>query len=135
MKCLLDPGFVSHMKPDWLHQALTIYAQSLEAAQASGDELQIMYDLWGVATSLTALREDPQTLEVAGIAEAQSREIRGYATHRQLEVPDASNPKDPDAPWRHLRESTRSRLLSGASDPASQPSARRVDTPCPPPAA
>jgi predicted ATPase/class 3 adenylate cyclase len=78
--------------------ALELYAQSLEAARSRGDELQIMYDLWGVATALTVLRRDPQALEVAGLAEAQSREIRGPATHRVPEAPEGSTIEHSPAP-------------------------------------
>jgi predicted ATPase/class 3 adenylate cyclase len=60
-------------------EALDHYARSLESAQARGDDLQIMFDLWGVARGLAAMSEDRHAIEVTGLAEAHSREISGPA--------------------------------------------------------
>ena len=94
--------------------ALELYTQSLEAAQSRGDELQIMYDLWGVATALTNLHQDAQALEVAGLAEAQSREIRGPATHREPEVPQNNAIEDPLVPG-EMRDASPTRVDSVAA--------------------
>ena len=94
--------------------ALALYTQSLETAQSRGDELQIMYDLWGVATALTNLHEDAQALEVAGLAEAQSREIRGPATHREPEVPQNNANEDPLVPG-EIRDASPTRVDSVAA--------------------
>ena len=58
-------------------EALEPYARSLEAAQARGDQLQIFHDLSGMANVLAILHHDDAAFEVAGIAEAQARDVRG----------------------------------------------------------
>ncbi len=65
-------------------EALKHYAESLEAAQARGDALQITPDLQTVATCLAALHQDTAALEVAGLAQAHAHELNGQAL---------------DAPW------------------------------------
>ncbi|HEX3510848.1 MAG TPA: AAA family ATPase [Solirubrobacteraceae bacterium] len=57
--------------------ALEHYANSLEAAQAREDHLQVLFDLMGIATALAALRDDDEALEVVGLAAAQSLDISG----------------------------------------------------------
>ena len=59
--------------------ALEHYARSLEAAQARGDQLQIYHDLWSVADVLAVLHDDAAALEIAGLAEAQTQDMRGPA--------------------------------------------------------
>jgi hypothetical protein len=58
-------------------EALGHYARSLEAAQARGDGLQVLFDLLGVATAFAVLREDADALEVVGLAKAQGVEVGG----------------------------------------------------------
>jgi predicted ATPase len=58
-------------------EALGHYARSLEAAQARGDGLQVLFDLLGVAVALAVLREDTDALEVAGLAKAHGVEVGG----------------------------------------------------------
>ena len=60
-----------------LQAALEHFARSLEAAQARGDELQIYHDLHSMAHVLALLGEDAAALEVAGVAEAHTEEMRG----------------------------------------------------------
>jgi len=59
--------------------ALERYARSLEAAQTRGDQLQIYHDLWSVAGVLASLHDDVAALEIAGLAEAQTQDMRGPA--------------------------------------------------------
>ena len=58
-------------------EALEHYARSLDAAQARGDGLQVLFDLQGVATALAVLRHDADALEVVGLAEAYGVEVGG----------------------------------------------------------
>jgi len=60
-----------------LQAALEHFARSLEAAQARRDQLQIYHDLHSVAHVLALLGEDVASLELAGVAEAHTEEIRG----------------------------------------------------------
>jgi tetratricopeptide (TPR) repeat protein len=60
-----------------LHAALEHYAHSLEAAQERGDQLQIYHDLRSVAHVLALLDEDRAALEVVGMTEAHTEEMRG----------------------------------------------------------
>lgn len=60
-------------------EALEHYAQSLEAAQARADALQITNDLQAVAAVLARLHKDRAALEVAGLAEAHAHEVSGQA--------------------------------------------------------
>jgi tetratricopeptide (TPR) repeat protein len=60
-----------------LKAALEHFARSLEAAQARGDQLQIHHDLRSVAHVLALLGQDAAALEVAGVAEAHTEEMRG----------------------------------------------------------
>ncbi len=62
-----------------LQAALEHFARSLEAAQARGDQLQIYHDLRSVAHVLALLGEDVAALEVAGVAESHTEEMRGPA--------------------------------------------------------
>ena len=57
--------------------AFEYYARSLENAEARGDQLQVLHDLMGVANALAMLQADEEALEVAGLAEAQGREMGG----------------------------------------------------------
>jgi predicted ATPase len=61
-------------------EALEHYARSLEAAQARGDGLQVLFDLLCVATALAVMRDDAGSLEASGLAEAQSVEAGGSST-------------------------------------------------------
>jgi predicted ATPase/class 3 adenylate cyclase len=71
-------------------EALEHYARSLEAAQARGDHLQVFHDLEGVANALAILQDDTEALEVAGLAEAQGRDVgRAPGTAEQLVGSDA----------------------------------------------
>ena len=56
------------------------YARSLEAAQARGDQLQVLHDLEGVANALATVHEDTAALEVAGLAEAHGKDLGRPAT-------------------------------------------------------
>jgi predicted ATPase/class 3 adenylate cyclase len=57
--------------------ALDDYIISLEEAQSRGHEMQILYDLLGVANALAMLGQDADAVEVAGIAEQQIAELGG----------------------------------------------------------
>jgi tetratricopeptide (TPR) repeat protein len=57
--------------------ALEPYARSLEKAQARGDELQVLFDLRGMANVLGALKRDEEAIEVVGLAERQALDIGG----------------------------------------------------------
>ena len=59
--------------------ALESYARSLEAAEARGDQLQIFHDLLGLADALAMLHEDADALEIIGLSEVQSEDVRGFA--------------------------------------------------------
>ena len=59
--------------------ALEPYARSLGAAEARGDQLQILNDLLGLAGALAMMREDAAALEVIGLSEMQSEDVRGFA--------------------------------------------------------
>jgi tetratricopeptide (TPR) repeat protein len=61
------------------HEALEHYANSLEAAQALGDALQVLFDLLGTATAFATLGDDAEALEVAGLALAQGVDMSGPA--------------------------------------------------------
>jgi tetratricopeptide (TPR) repeat protein len=58
-------------------EALEHYANSLEAAQARDDHLQVLFDLLGVAIALAVLQNDADALEVAGLAAAQGVDMSG----------------------------------------------------------
>jgi hypothetical protein len=58
-------------------EALERYAQSLEYAQAAGNELQVMFDLLGVANALSVLQDDENVLELVGMADAHVSELAG----------------------------------------------------------
>jgi hypothetical protein len=60
-----------------LQPSLEHFARSLEAAQSRGDDLQVFHDLSSVADVLGLLSQDTAALEVAGLAEAQARDVRG----------------------------------------------------------
>jgi predicted ATPase/class 3 adenylate cyclase len=57
--------------------ALPHYVASFEAAQARGNELQILYDLTGTAIALAAAGRDEDALEMIGTAEMQAAELGG----------------------------------------------------------
>ena len=76
MDTLLGDLAVASGRPQ---ESLEHYAQSLEAAQARGDQLQIFHDLSSVADVLAILHEDLAALEVAGLAEAQAHDVGGPA--------------------------------------------------------
>jgi tetratricopeptide (TPR) repeat protein len=56
-------------------QALECYARSLEWAQSARNDLQVMFDLRGVASALGAAGEVEAALEANGLAAAQSSEM------------------------------------------------------------
>lgn len=55
--------------------SLEHYAKSLEGAQSRQEQLQVLFDLLGVATALARLGDDTEALEVAGLAAAQGADI------------------------------------------------------------
>jgi ATP/maltotriose-dependent transcriptional regulator MalT len=57
--------------------ALEHYSRSLEEAQARGNEMQIMFDLMGVAIALADVGEAAEAIEVLGIANKQMAEMGG----------------------------------------------------------
>jgi predicted ATPase len=57
--------------------ALDDYIISLEEAHSRGHEMQILYDLLGVANALAMLGQEADAVEVAGIAEQQIAEFGG----------------------------------------------------------
>src|SRR5207248_773383 len=56
-------------------EALGHYARSLEEAQLRGNEMQILFDLLGVASALAQLGADEDALEVAAMGEQQVAEL------------------------------------------------------------
>jgi predicted ATPase/class 3 adenylate cyclase len=60
--------------------ALLHYVLSIEAAQARGDELQVLFDLFGIALALANLGDDTDALAVHAMAEAQGEQIGGPDT-------------------------------------------------------
>jgi hypothetical protein len=56
-------------------EALVHYAESLEQAQIRGNEMQILFDLIGVASALAAGGADEDAVEVAALAEKQIDEL------------------------------------------------------------
>jgi tetratricopeptide (TPR) repeat protein len=65
------------MKVHRPHEALDYYTRSLEAAQARGDDLQVLFDLMSVALGCAVLGDDAGAHEAAGLAEAQGTEVGG----------------------------------------------------------
>jgi predicted ATPase/class 3 adenylate cyclase len=59
------------------HEALQHYVTSLEEAQLRRHEMQVLYDLIGVANALATLDQDAEAVEVAGVAEQQMAEMGG----------------------------------------------------------
>jgi predicted ATPase/class 3 adenylate cyclase len=57
------------------HEALGHYANSLEEAQIRGNELQVLFDLFGVASALGAVGADEDAIEVAALADQQIAEL------------------------------------------------------------
>jgi hypothetical protein len=57
--------------------ALEHYARSLEEAEVRGNEMQVLFDLLGVASALGVLEHDEEAVEVAGMAEKQIAELGG----------------------------------------------------------
>jgi hypothetical protein len=58
-------------------QALERYVQSLAYAQRAGNELQVLFDLLGVARALAEAGEDEATVEVSAMADAHAAELGG----------------------------------------------------------
>ena len=58
-------------------QALEYYVQSLAYAQRAGNELQVLFDLLGVARALAEAREDEACVEVSAMADAHAAELGG----------------------------------------------------------
>jgi hypothetical protein len=58
-------------------EALERYVQSLAYAQRAGNELQVLFDLLGVARALADAGDDESTVEVSAMAEAHGTELRG----------------------------------------------------------
>jgi predicted ATPase/class 3 adenylate cyclase len=58
-------------------QALEYYAQSLAYAQRAGNELQVLFDLLGVARALAEAKEDEACVEVSAMADAHAAELGG----------------------------------------------------------
>jgi predicted ATPase/class 3 adenylate cyclase len=58
-------------------EALERYVQSLAYAQRAGNELQVLFDLLGVARALAQAGDDESTVEVSAMAEAHGTELRG----------------------------------------------------------
>jgi tetratricopeptide (TPR) repeat protein len=56
-------------------EALEPYARSMSTAEARGNELQVLFDLLGVATALATLGRDAEAMEATGLAEAQGVEV------------------------------------------------------------
>jgi predicted ATPase len=56
-------------------EALEPYARSLSAAEARDNELQVLFDLLGVAMALAELGRDAEAVEAAGLAEAQGAQV------------------------------------------------------------
>jgi predicted ATPase/class 3 adenylate cyclase len=57
--------------------ALERYVQSLAYAQRAGNELQVLFDLLGVARALAEAGEDEATIEVSAMADAHATELSG----------------------------------------------------------
>jgi tetratricopeptide (TPR) repeat protein len=53
------------------------YARSLEAAEEHDNQMQVLFDLLGVATALATLEDDAQALEVTAMATALMSELGG----------------------------------------------------------
>jgi class 3 adenylate cyclase/predicted ATPase len=60
-------------------EALGHYVQSLISAESRNDELQVLFDLLGVANGLATLHHDAEALEVTGLAEALTEHMSGTA--------------------------------------------------------
>lgn len=58
-------------------EAIEPYARSLEDAQRRGDQLQVLFDLRGMANALGALGRDEDAAEVLGLADVQAEEVGG----------------------------------------------------------
>ena len=106
--------------------ALEPYARSLSTAEARGNELQVLFDLLGVAAALAACGRDVEALEATGIAEAQGVEV-------------ASMSDFAGASFTHLLGdaaivAARDRLGEAAYEPLARgravPAGRRVATAC-----
>jgi hypothetical protein len=65
-------------------EALEPYARSLSAAEAMGNELQVLFDLLGVATALAELGRDVEALEAAGLAEVQGADVASMSDFASL---------------------------------------------------
>jgi hypothetical protein len=63
------------MKAGRVHEALGHYARSLIAAESRGDDLQLLFDLEGLANALAALERDRDAVEVFGLAEALTAQM------------------------------------------------------------
>ena len=99
-------------------EALAHYAESLEQAQIRGNEMQILFDLIGVASALAAAGADEDAVEVAALAEKQVDE---------LGIPGASPPVHALGQDQHLAarrrlgpEVTQEREARGQAVPAGQ---------------
>jgi tetratricopeptide (TPR) repeat protein len=72
-------------------EALDPYARSLEHAEARNDQLQVLFDLRGMANALGALAQDEAAVEVQGMAEAHAVGLGGdaqtMATHTLGDAP------------------------------------------------
>jgi len=105
-------------------QALEHYSRSLTAAEARGDDLQVLFDLLGTANALAALEDDEPALEVAGLAEALNAEMVGdvtsYFTHLL-----GTDPAEASERRLGAEEARRCKALGHA-----QASARRVARAC-----
>jgi hypothetical protein len=107
-------------------EALEPYARSMSTAEARGNELQVLFDLLGVATALAALGRDVEAIEATGLAEAQGVDV-------------ASMNDFAGASFTHLLGdaaivAARDRLGDAAHEPLARgravPAGRRVATAC-----
>jgi predicted ATPase/class 3 adenylate cyclase len=63
------------MKAGRVQEALGHYARSLIAAEGRGDDLQVLFDLQGLANALATLERDRDAVEVFGLAEGLTAQM------------------------------------------------------------
>jgi tetratricopeptide (TPR) repeat protein len=105
-------------------EALERYARSLEWAPSAGNDLQVMFDLAGVANALGAAGEAEAALEAIGMAAAQQAESGGLGA-------DTVSHLMGDAPVREARERLGpERAAECEARGRAVPAALRVDRAC-----
>jgi class 3 adenylate cyclase/predicted ATPase len=107
-------------------EALEPYARSMSTAEARGNDLQVLFDLLGVATALAACGRDVEAIEATGLAEAQGVEVASMSDFAGASFTHLLGDAAIVAARDRLGDAAREPLARGRAVPAG----RRVATAC-----